>query len=47
MAAKEKRDPEDQHMAHGAFKIPDFWPQAPRPEYVVSKNGEQIPNLQH
>jgi hypothetical protein len=26
MAAKEERDHEDQHVAHVAFKIPDFWP---------------------
>jgi hypothetical protein len=42
MAAKEERDHEDQHVAHVAFKI-----LAPRPEYMVSKNREQIPNLQH
>jgi hypothetical protein len=29
MAAKEERDHEDQHVAHVAFKIPDFWPHDP------------------
>jgi hypothetical protein len=29
MAAKEERDHQDQHVAHVAFKIPDFWPHDP------------------
>jgi hypothetical protein len=29
MAAKEERGQEDQHVAHVAFKIPDFWPHDP------------------
>ncbi len=29
MASKEERDHEDQHVAHVAFKISDFWPHDP------------------
>ena len=43
--AKGKRRERPRGPARGPRGIPNYRLLAPRPDYVVSKNGEQIPNL--
>jgi hypothetical protein len=45
MAAKEERDHEDQHLAHVAFKIPDFWPHDPNTWFQKIESKLRICNI--
>jgi hypothetical protein len=45
MAAKEERDNEDQHVAHVAFKIPDFWPHDPNTWFRKIESKFRICNI--
>jgi hypothetical protein len=45
MAAKEERDHEDQHVAHMAFKIPDFWPHDPNTCFRKIESKLRICNM--
>jgi hypothetical protein len=45
MAAKEERDHEDQHVAHMAFKIPDFWPADPNTWFRKIESKIRICNI--
>ncbi len=46
MAAKnENRDHKDQHVAHVAFKIPDFWPHDPNTWFCKIKSKFRICNI--
>jgi hypothetical protein len=48
MAAKnEDRDHEDQHVAHVAFKIPDFWPHNPNTWFRKIESKLRICNIKH
>jgi hypothetical protein len=47
MAAKEERDHEDQHVAHVAFKIPDFWPHNPNMWFRKIESKFRICNIRH
>ncbi len=42
MAAKEERN---QHVAHMAFKIPDFWPHGPTTWFRTIENKFRICNI--
>ncbi len=45
MAAKEERDHEDQHVAHVAFKIPNFWPHDPNTWFHKIESKFRICNI--
>jgi hypothetical protein len=46
MAAKnEDEDHRDQHVAHVAFKIPDFWPQVPNTWFRKMESKFRICNI--
>jgi hypothetical protein len=45
MAAKEERDHEDQHVAHVAFKILDFWPHDPNTWFRKIESKFRICNI--
>jgi hypothetical protein len=45
MAAKEERDHEDQHVAHVAFKIPNFWPHDPNTWFRKIESKFRICNI--
>jgi hypothetical protein len=45
MAAKEEGDNEDQHVAHVAFKIPDFWPHDPNTWFRKIESKFRICNI--
>jgi hypothetical protein len=45
MVAKEERDHEDQHVAHVAFRIPDFWPHDPTTWFRKIESKFRISNI--